>query len=213
MRTSGMMEVKEMAGCLSSGLSSLTDRPVVIVGGHLSAEFALEWAIQAPEQVSAVVLDGVYALHNDEFQPLLEPYAGLSPRLGDDGVHETFLWRATCAVLKEWDPNFTASPSSIEAIYQTMSDYLLMGYPAILAWMESEKPAPGLAILKRVREVAQPILVLTAEKDPLRCAFERTIGACRTTPRSYEFPGSHPLVTVGAEATYAQELAKFIASL
>jgi pimeloyl-ACP methyl ester carboxylesterase len=213
MRPEHFMNATAVADCLSSSLANLTDRQVVLVGGHLSAEFALYWALQSPDQVSGVVLDGVYALTEEEFQPLLEPYAGLSPRFNGQGTHETFLWRATCAVMKEWNPHLEPSPDTMEAIYGTMSDYLAMGYPAIRDWMESDKPAPGLAVLELVRAVRQPMLVLTAEDDPLRCAFERTISACTIPPRSHEFSGAHPLVTKGSEPTYAEVLTRFIKSL
>jgi pimeloyl-ACP methyl ester carboxylesterase len=213
MRPDYFMNAMAVADCLSSGLANLTDRKVVLVGGHLSAEFALYWALQSPDQVSGVVLDGVYALSEEEFQPLLEPYAGLSPRFNEQGTHETFLWRATCAVMKEWNPYLELSPDTMEAIYDNMSDYLAMGYPAIRDWMEGDKSAPGLAVLELVRAVRQPMLILSAEDDPLRCAFERTISACANPPRSHKFSGVHPLATTGSASTYAEVLDLFVRSL
>lgn len=213
MRPDSMMDPNHVASCLSSALSTLADRPVTVVGGHFSAEVALQWALQATQQVKALVLDGVYALDEVEVQPLLEPYTGLSPRFAEHDAHETFLWRATCAVLKEWNPHFHPSPDRMEVIYETMSDYLLMGYHAIRAWMESEKSAPGFAVLELVREVSQPILVLSAQDDPLRCAFERTISACTVPPSTHEFEGAHPLVSAGQASTYADVLTQFITSL
>lgn len=206
----GWLSPIDVADCLGLGLERLTDRAVTIVGGHLSGECLLHWAIQSPGQVSGVVTDGLYAVEDAEFAALLAPYAGLTPRFDEDGAHETFLWRATMAVLTEWDPHFAAAPEAMATVYAAMSDYLLMGYPAILAWMEAEQSPPGLAILDLVRAVTQPVLVLSADEDPLACAFARTIAACRTPPRSHRFPGVHPLPRAGGAPAYAAVLADFV---
>jgi pimeloyl-ACP methyl ester carboxylesterase len=197
------------ADCLATGLGALTASPVAIVGGHLAANVAIEWALQSPSQVSHLVLDGVYAPTAEEGAALFAPYAGLTPRLREDDSHERFVWRATCAFLHEWNPQFKPSPQAMPALYDAMADYLQMGYDAILGWLEPAEPAPPYDALARVAAVDTPLLLLTAQFDALRPAHGR---ALQVQPRAlgHNFPGLHPLMEPGRAAEYAARLASFV---
>lgn len=198
-----------MAACLSAGTRALTPHSVAVAGGHLAANIAIEWSLAAPEQVSHVLLDGVYAPTPEEAAALFAPYAGLSPRLRKDDSHERFIWRATCAFLHEWNPQFTPTAQTMPAIYDAMADYLQMGYDSIRDWLEpgdaAQVPYDALA---RVAHIRSPLLVLTAEFDALRPAYARVIKA-NPRARGHEFPGLHPLQDVGRASEYAKVLADF----
>jgi len=200
----------EIATCLATGLSELTADAVAVAGGHLAANVAIEWALNTPEQVSHLVLDGVYAPTPEEGAVLFAPYASLTPRLRDDNSHERFVWQATCAFLHEWNPQFKPSLQTMPALYDAMADYLQMGYKSIRDWLEpGDGPAVPYDALTRVARVASPVLVLTAQFDALRPAYARVLQA---QPRACgrDFPGVHPLLEVGRAPEYAAILADFV---
>jgi pimeloyl-ACP methyl ester carboxylesterase len=202
----------ETAACLSAGLLNLTTDTVAVAGGHLSANVAIEWALGSPKQISHLVLDGVYAPTPEEASMLLAPYRGLTPRLQDDRSHETFIWRATCEFLHEWNPKFKLSEQTMPEFYDAMSDYLQMGYESIRGWLEPGNEPPALYdAIKRVEDVAIPLLVLTAEFDALRPAFNRVL---RVQPlaSNYDFPGAHPLNEPERASEYAGVLEYFLRS-
>lgn len=199
----------EIAACLAEGVGELVQARVAVVGGHLAANVAIEWALQSPRQVSHLVLDGVYAPTAEEGAALFAPYAGLTPRLHDDGSHERFIWRAACAFMHEWNPQFKPSPQTMPALYDAMADYLQMGYDAILGWLEPTEPAPPYDALARVAAIDTPLLLLTAQFDALRPAYARVLHA-QPRARGHDFPGAHPLTEHGRAAEYAAVLAAFI---
>jgi pimeloyl-ACP methyl ester carboxylesterase len=200
----------ETARCLGTGLRELDRAAVAVVGGHLAANVAIEWAITAPEQVSRLVLDGVYAPTSEEGAALYAPYAGLTPRLRDDLSHERFVWRATCAFLHEWNPKFRPAPQTMAAVYDAMADYLLMGYESIVGWLEpGDAPPPAYDALARVACVASPLLALTAQFDALRPAYARVLQA-QPHACGHDFPGAHPLMESGRAPEYAAVIANFV---
>jgi pimeloyl-ACP methyl ester carboxylesterase len=199
----------EIAACLAEGVQGLTAAPVAVVGGHLAANVAIEWALQSSPQISHLVLDGVYAPTAEEGAALFAPYAGLTPRLHDDGSHERFVWRATCAFLHEWNPQFKPSSQTMPALYDAMADYLQMGYDAILGWLEPAEPAPPYDALARVAALDTPLLLLTAQFDALRPAYAR-VRQARPRALGHDFPGLHPLTEAGRAAEYAAVLAAFV---
>lgn len=199
----------EIADCLAQALRELTSEPVTVVGGHLAANVAIEWSLRAPQQVSCVVLDGVYAPTSEEGAALFAPYAGLTPRFREDGSHERFVWQATRAFLHEWNPQFKASDLTMPAVYEAMADYLQMGYEPILGWLEPVEPPPVYDALARVALVQAPVLVLTAQFDALRPAYARVRQA---HPRAvgHDFPGVHPLMQRGRASEYAAAIVAFV---
>jgi pimeloyl-ACP methyl ester carboxylesterase len=210
LRPPALWSPAQIAHCLAEGLCELAAAPVAIVGGHLAANVAIEWALGAQQQVSQLVLDGVYAPTPEEAATLFAPYAGLTPRFRDDGGHERFVWQATCAFMHEWNPQFRPSAQAMPALYDAMGDYLQMGYESILGWLEpgDEPPAPYDA-LARVARVATPLLALTAQFDALRPAHARVLQA-QPRARGHDFPGVHPLLDAGRAPEYAAVLADFV---
>jgi pimeloyl-ACP methyl ester carboxylesterase len=182
--------------------------PVVVVGGHLAANVAIEMALRDPARVSAVVLDGVYASTDAANAALLEAYAGLTPRLRPDGAHRHFAWDMTVGFLHEWNPRFRVGPQTLPQIYAAMGDYLQMGLAAMLGWLEADAPPPPYDVLARLAALEPPLLVLAAEEEALRPCYDRALAA-NARARGHEFPGNHPLFEPSRAAEYAAVIARF----
>ncbi|MEM9198641.1 MAG: alpha/beta fold hydrolase [Pseudomonadota bacterium] len=84
-------EIEEFAGIVVEVIDALGLAPVPVYGTHTGAAIAIEAAVQAPDKVSAAILDG-YALFTPvEQAELLASY--LSPfRPTLDGTHVAWLW-------------------------------------------------------------------------------------------------------------------------
>ncbi|MCB1624843.1 MAG: alpha/beta hydrolase, partial [Pseudomonadales bacterium] len=164
-------EVLEAAQSLNTG-------PMTVVGGHASSSVAIEMLLAEPNRVLAGVLDGVLALTPEETKTLMSGFTGLSPRLREDGGHRSFPFDMTCAILKEWRADFAVTADTMPAIYDLMRDYLEMGYEPIKAFVDPD-PAPARSpqydALERLKNVTQPLLVLTAEDDALAAAYPRAL--------------------------------------
>lgn len=197
-------EVLEAAHSLNTG-------PMTVVGGHASSAVAIEMLLAEPQRVVAGVLDGVIALTPEETKTLMSAFAGLSPRIRADGGHRSFPFDMTCAVMKEWRPDFKLDADSMPAVYELMRDYLEMGYEPIKAWVDpdpSQVPPARYDPLERLTRVTQPLLVLSADDDALAAAYPRALAKCRDG-QGFKFSGSHPLLDSARSPEYASVIANF----
>jgi hypothetical protein len=197
-----------MADCLLEALASLQAAPAAIVGGHLAANVVIEMALKDPRRAPAIALDGVYAVTESEGAALAAPYAGLTPRIRPDDAHRHFVWDMTRAFLHEWNPRFQVTQDTLPQMYAAMGDYLQMGYAAMLGWLEPESPPPAYDALARIAVVESRLLVLGAEEEALRPAFDRALAA-NPRARGHEFRGNHPLFDPARAAEYAAIVADF----
>jgi pimeloyl-ACP methyl ester carboxylesterase len=180
-----------------------------VLGGHLSANVAVEAALLAPHRVPAIVLDGVYASTPEENAVLLAPYATLSPRWSADGSHRSFPWAISEICLSEWNPRFRPGPDTLAETYAVLADYLQMGHAAISAWIEPEgPPPPPYDVLGRIAKLEVPVLVLGAQEEALRPCFDRALLAARRG-HGHEFPGNHPLFVPARAGEYAGIVSAF----
>ncbi|MBK6598917.1 MAG: alpha/beta hydrolase [Proteobacteria bacterium] len=190
---------------------SLNTGPITVVGGHASAAVAIEMLLAEPQRVVAGVLDGVIALTTEETKALMSAFAGLSPRLQDNGGHRSFPFDMTCAVMKEWRSDFKLDADSLPAVYELMRDYLETGYDAIKAFVDPEpgqSASPRYDVLERLKGVTQPLLVLTADDDALLAAYPRALAKCRNG-QGFKFSGAHPLMDSARSPEYASVITNF----
>lgn len=204
--------VDEMADDMLAAADALALDAFALVGGHLSASVAVEMARRDPARVSALVLDGLLNLELSEFAALVAPFAGKSPRPGAEGNFRQFPVDMTIATLHEWNADFVLDDNSIADVYDLMADYLQMGYAPIRAYVEPDsgalpktKPYPLRANLPELRS---PTLILTAEREALKPAYERSLAAIPGA-RGHEFAGAHPLMN-RREKEYVDVVAAFV---
>jgi pimeloyl-ACP methyl ester carboxylesterase len=202
--------VPEMAEDVLAAADALGLGAFAVVGGHLSASVAIEMARRAPARVSTLVLDGLMNLEMSEFATLVAPFAGKSPRPDADGKFRQFPVDIVLATLHEWNPDFVLDENSIADVYELLADYLQMGYAPIRAYVEpGSGPTPQPYPLRaHLPELRAPTLILTAEREALKPAYERSLAAIPGS-RGHEFAGAHPLMT-GREKDYVDVIAAFV---
>ncbi|MEZ5475414.1 MAG: hypothetical protein R3E72_10470 [Steroidobacteraceae bacterium] len=93
-----------------------------------------------------------------------------------------------------------------------MRDYLEMGYEPIKAFVDPDPCTGTVAAVrcarKRLKNVTQPLLVLTAEDDALAAAYPRALAKCRNG-QGFKFAGLHPLMDSARSPEYASVITSF----
>ena len=202
--------VQQYAADVLEACGSLHTVPYTVVGGRFSASVAVEMLLASPAQVTGAVLDGVSGLAPEELRKLQGPTAGLSPKIGSDGSHRSFLFDVSVRTLKEWDPSFELTPETLPLVYEFMRDYLELGYDAIVAGAEADAKGGKSThdVLARLGEVSQRVLVMTSDSDALAPAYNRALERARNS-RGHKFEGNHPVLTPSRAAEYAQVIVSF----
>ena len=202
--------IPQIANNLLEAMDALQVEKVCLVGGHLSASIATEMAVQRPEIINQLVLDGVLLLQPDEWTVLLKGFAGLSPRIKQDNAFKTFPFDMVVQTLSEWNPEFELTEDSLDQVYALMNDYLEMGLTQMRAFVEPEsgpKPAP-YPLAEQLAKIVQPTLILTADKDPLKPGYQRALDHVKNSV-GHCFTGVHPLPS-GGHTEYAETIARFL---
>src|SRR5688500_9702450 len=202
--------VQQYAADVLEACGSLHTVPYTVVGGRFSASVAVEMLLASPAQVTGAVLDGVPGLAPEELRKISTPTSGISPKLSADGAHRSFAFDVATRTLKEWDPSFEVTQESLPLVYETLRDYLELGYDAIAAGAEADakNAKPAYDVLARLGDVSQRVLVMTSDTDPLAAAYNRALERARNS-RGHKFAGNHPVLTPARAGEYAQVLVSF----
>jgi pimeloyl-ACP methyl ester carboxylesterase len=202
--------VQQYAQDVLEACGSLHTVPYTVIGGRFAASVAVEMLLASPAQVTGAVLDGVPGLAPEELRKMNTPTTGISPKLSADGAHRSFAFDVAARTLKEWDPSFEVTQESLPLVYETLRDYLDLGYDAIAAGAEADakNAKPAHDVLARLGEVSQRVLVMTSDTDPLATAYNRALERARNS-RGHKFAGNHPMLTPARAAEYAQVLISF----
>ena len=202
--------IAQIAANLVEALDTLKIERAHLVGGHLSASIATEMAVQTPQTFERLVLDGVLLLEPGEWTDLLQGFAGLSPRIKANDSFKSFPFDMVVQTLSEWNPDFRLTEDSLPQVYALMNDYLEMGLNQMRAFVEPEsdpKPSP-YPLADKIANISQPTLVLTADKDPLKPGYQRTLDLVAGSI-GHVFDGVHPLPS-GKEGNYASVICNFL---
>lgn len=194
------------AEAVKAGLAAANIGELAVLGGHFSAPVAVEIAADTEIETTGLMLDGcVHFLPPAAIESIAAKTGKLTgPGLHADGSHRTFLWDQAINALEIFDPNFALNESTLPLVYRFMLDYLSTGPRAQFGGFE---PYP---LADRLDEVDAPILVLSAETDPLRPALEPTLAAAGERGRGLVLPGGHPLHDPQRCGEFANALCDFL---
>jgi len=209
-KKAGGWTIPQIAENLLEAMDALGIKEAHLVGGHLSASIATEMAVQRPQIIRRLVLDGVLLLEPDEWTTLLKGFAGLSPRIESGESFKAFPFDMVIQTLSEWNPEFELTEESLVQVYDLMNDYMEMGLTQMRAFVEPDsgpKPAP-YPLGEQLKNISQPTLILTADKDPLKPGYQRALDLVQDST-GHCFEGVHPLPSDG-QREYAETIAAFL---
>lgn len=196
-------KMADYATCIVEAALAMGVSDCAIVGGHVSAGVALEMALEGRVTVSRVVLDGLALLTAEESAELMSRFKHLSPKVRADGGHKSFVFDSVVTFLREWDPAMAVSDATMPVIHMYMRDLLDANRPP------EPSPIVGYDMAPRLQMARQPVLCLTADREPLRACHERGL-AHLADGRGHIFAGGHPLHDETRAAEYAGVIASFL---
>ena len=175
-----------------------------IIGGHFSSEVATALALRHPASVKKLVLDGSPVWPRPLREQILASAKPQDPKWSEGGDHIAWIWQRAAWLRKMWDPAFTLSDQTAEALKIAVMENILAGNTddaaEALRDYDLDMALPRLAL---------PVLALTAETDPLTNCHKDVL---RLIPGAlgHAFAGAHPLHHTARAAEYVRVLHAFI---
>ena len=187
------------ASNLAKVLDALDIDRVDVLGGHNGASIALEMALNHPERVDRLILDGCPLL-TPELRAAFAALAAWQPSGDPQAVYDR-----TVGLLAEYIPGFVPEGEGLALLWPTMIDYLETGF------VPSAAIAGAYDIARRLPLVRHPTLLLGAERDTLAANFNPAGELLHPTAQHF-FVGHHPLHFAERHAEYADVVIGFLQS-
>ncbi|MEM9879269.1 MAG: alpha/beta hydrolase [Pseudomonadota bacterium] len=191
---------------LAQGLKAAGLTNVIIHGGHMGGEVAMETAMAAPDIISHVILDGIASDWTVEMrQEMINKFSFDPPAYDAAGAPAPHAWNWTYNLWKVWAPTLGFDGTWQPVLHQAVIDFMqtgMAGGPMRNAFGQYEA-------LARLPDIAQPVLALTADSDTLRSHFPTTVGALRSV-KGHIFKGTHPCHRPDGGETYADIVSAYI---
>lgn len=194
--------IADYARNLAEVMRVLDARPAFVVGGHLTAAVSAELAIEAPDAVRKLVLDGSPAWTPEQRAELFSRFGGLSPQISATGGHKTFAWDMIERSLVEWDDRFRVTPETLPTLYAYLAEFYetrLVQKPALFAYQ----------MIPRLAQIRVDTLALTAQTEPLRPTHATVLRELAGV-REHLFPGAHPLLDPARAEEYVGTIDAFL---
>ena len=186
------------ASNLAEVLDALSIDRANVLGGHNGASIALELALNHPERVDRLILDGCPLL-TPELRAAFAALAAWQPPSDPQAIYDR-----TVGLLTEYIPGYATEGAELDLLWPTMIDYLETKF------VPSAPVAAAYDIGKRLARITHPTLLLGAEKDSLAANFATASELFAPSARHF-FPGNHPLHFADRQGEYAEVVLRFLA--
>ena len=171
-------------------LDALELEAVNLVGGHTSAAICAEFAVQHPERIKRLVLDGCPAYTPEARAERKGKYA-LPLELSADGEHMMWAWKRS----------FRRPDMPLDRAFLSAVDLLKAGF----TWHTGYEALADYDMESRLPAIGAPTLVMSATEDTLHEYFEKCLSL---------IPDSHPHLFHGrglADPAQAGEFVQVVA--
>jgi len=191
---------------LAQGLKDVGMHDIVMHGGHMGGEVAMETAMAAPGLVSHVILDGIASDWTVAMrQEMINKFSFDPPAYDAQGAPANHAWQWTYNLWKAWAPTLAFDGVWDQTVHQALIDFLQTG----MAGGPMRTGFGNYNALARLPDIRQPVLALTADSDTLRSQFPTTVKALNTV-QAYVFEGTHPCHRPDGGEAYADVVSAYI---
>ena len=189
-RREGLWTIGDFAANVLEAIGRWVDGPVVLWGGHLAAEIALEVALLDAGRVTLLVLDGTPTWDEATRKKILTGAIKDAPEADEQGAHLAELWQHLLWEVGMWRPDARFDARLARFTMELMAAKMLADFDT--------RPAHALLnydALSALSRASVPVVVLTADGDPLRDCHETVIARLSGSPgvTQHVYPGDHPV--------------------
>ncbi|MEM9530066.1 MAG: alpha/beta hydrolase [Pseudomonadota bacterium] len=177
---------------------------VRLVGGHMTAQMAVELSVTRPELVQQLVIDGLPMWDRGTRQQIISLFDNTAPAPSEDGAHVLEAWQRTLKLHRAWNPGLALDAAGNRRLTRALIDSLEQG----LDITRGASAFLDYDVQPRLARLAQPTLVTTATKDTLHDQHEAILAAIPHAC-SLEFSGPHPRHVDARAEEYVDALSDF----
>jgi pimeloyl-ACP methyl ester carboxylesterase len=200
LRCQGQWYIGDYARTVLEFLDALGIERCVLIGGHLSAEIAIEAALRAPRRFLYVGLDGTPTWDTELRRSILEKVMPAPFQPAEDGTHMLALWRHIMHEVRIWRPHAPFDASLAKFAMNLLQARMMAGFD-----MRPAKALLEYDAVAALRQLEVPVLAISATDDPLYNCHEVVL-ANAAGAAGHVFVGDHPVHSRGRGSDYAAPL-------
>ncbi len=178
--------------------------PVILVGGHMSAQMAIELISRQPAVATHLVVDGLPMWDRKTREHITSLFDNSPPAVDVDGSHIVEAWKRSIGLHQAWNQNLVLNEEGERRTTRAMIDTLESGMDnsrGVRAFVDYD-------VHPRLPNLSLPVLVTTATGDTLFDQHAATVAAIPGA-REHTFDGPHPRHQDAAAQTYVNVLCDF----
>lgn len=195
------------------------------VGWHQGAIVALEFALRQPEACPLLVMDGGTTASDEQAMSLARAVMAGNPPYPREGNEARWWSEMLVGRLRLFNPHFQLDASTWP-LFARFASGALLNDPAIASspspmvpetvrkaltpGRTAENPVPYYDWLARLPQLQSPLLLMTAQDEPLAPAHAPAMDAAPIGTKEHCFAAGHPLIGVGREHEYAAPVIAFL---
>lgn len=195
------------AAAIAHAIAAAGLERVKLVGGHMSAQLAVEAVVTRPELATHLVLDGLPMWDRATRERIIGLFDNSAPAPDEDGGHVLEAWRRALHLHRAWNPRLSLDDAGTRRLNRALIDSLEQG----LAMQRGAAAFLAYEVRPQLAKLDLPVLVTTATGDTLHDQHEATMAAL-TQARSHEFAGAHPRHRDDTAPDYVDVLTAFFRS-
>lgn len=200
LRCQGQWYIGDYARTVLEFLDGLGIERCVLIGGHLSAEIAIEAALRAPRRFLYVGLDGTPTWDTELRRSILEKVMPAPFQPAEDGTHMLALWRHIMHEVRIWRPHAPFDTSLAKFAMNLLQARMMAGFD-----MRPAKALLEYDAVAALRQLEVPVLAISATDDPLYNCHEVVL-ANAAGAAGHVFVGDHPVHSRRRGSDYAAPL-------
>jgi len=226
-RGENSLTIEGQAQVMKEVVEALDVEVAAVVGWHQGGVVGLEFCLRHPGLCRALVMDGAGTATDEQAFAIAARVVAVNPTYPFRGNERSWWPDFVYGRLKLFNPHFELDAESWP-VFRALMLGSLQNDPKIATTVSPMVPDAVRARLMKHKasdvdvpyydwpihlpKLSLPLLLLSAEDEPLRDAHDVAVAAA---PAAEEFiyPRGHPLVGIGREAEYVAPIARFLASL
>ena len=198
---------------------------MAVLGWHQGGIVGLEFALRDPALCPVLIMDGATTATDDQAMALARAVLAHNPDYPFAGNEGRWWADAMLGKLRLFNPHFRLDATTWPLFRGFVAGSLLNDpqiatspspmvpnavRKALTPHKASAVDVPYYDWLARLPHLSSPLLVLTAEDEPLHPAHAHAMAAAPPGAEEFVYPAGHPLIGVGREAEYLSPIVAFL---